>query len=140
MLLVYIYVALAAYNTGYLTLPMSSIETIIDEAANVATIDGKGSQGKSWTKPGAEGRPEHKTQGSGLDRKERKKAEKEKRREEKKRAREGVSRDWKAIWSTGTDACLDVPLGGVCEVLYGERRERGSDEEDFEMDGAFGCG
>jgi phosphatidylinositol glycan class P protein len=42
MLLVYIHVALASYNTGYLTLPLSSIETIIDDAANVAAIDGKG--------------------------------------------------------------------------------------------------
>ncbi|KAI1630877.1 PIG-P-domain-containing protein [Biscogniauxia mediterranea] len=42
MLLVYIYVALAAYNTEVLTLPMSSIETIVDEAAKIATIDSKG--------------------------------------------------------------------------------------------------
>ena len=42
MLLVYIHVALAKYNTGYLTLPLSSIETIIDDAAKMATIDGKG--------------------------------------------------------------------------------------------------
>jgi phosphatidylinositol glycan class P protein len=27
--------------------------------------------------------------------------------------------DWKGIWSTGTDAVLDVPIGGVCEILYG---------------------
>jgi phosphatidylinositol glycan class P protein len=27
--------------------------------------------------------------------------------------------DWKGRWSTGTDAVLDVPIGGVCEILYG---------------------
>lgn len=81
MLLVYIYVALASYNTGNLTLPLSSIETIIDDAANVATID------------------------RGKKRKER------------------TIQDWREIWDMGTDACLDVPLGGVCEILYGELRE-----------------
>ena len=95
MLLVYIYVALASYNTEYLTLPLSSIETIIDDAANVATIDSKGRM-----------RNNHK---------------------KKERASREV-KDWKDIWSHGTDAVMDVPLGGVCEVLYGEGRERKEDE------------
>lgn len=94
MLLVYIYVALASYNTGYLTLPMSSIETIIDESANVAVIDGKGKMRSSF-----------------------------------KKVREGVSGkvDFREVWSVGTDAVMDVPLGGVCEVLYGGL---GQDDED----------
>ena len=95
MLLVYIYVALASYNTGYLTLPLSSIETIIDDAANVATIDSKGRM-----------RSSHKKRERGT--------------------KEGV-RDWKKIWSHGTDAVMDVPLGGVCEVLY---RDDGDIEEE----------
>lgn len=33
------------------------------------------------------------------------------------RAEEEV--DWKTLWGTGTDAVLDVPIGGVCEILYG---------------------
>jgi phosphatidylinositol glycan class P protein len=90
MLLVYIYVALASYNTGYLTLSLSSIETIIDDAANIATIDSKGRMRSSY----------------------------------KKRERAGNKmRDWRTIWSQGTDAVMDVPLGGVCEVLYGDGRE-----------------
>ena len=93
MLLVYIYVALASYNTGYLTLPLSSIETIIDDAANVATIDGKGRM-----------RSGHK---------------------KRDRAASGGVKDWKGIWSHGTDAVMDVPLSGVCEVLYGQGREMG---------------
>ncbi|OAA55016.1 pig-p domain containing protein [Niveomyces insectorum RCEF 264] len=37
--LVYIYVALAGYNTEILTLPLDSIETIVDEVANMAAVD-----------------------------------------------------------------------------------------------------
>jgi len=37
-------------------------------------------------------------------------------------------KDWKKLWSQGTDAVMDVPLGGVCEVLYGELREDGEEE------------
>ena len=39
-------------------------------------------------------------------------------------AREGQRREkeinWREAWSVGTDAVLDVPIGGVCEVLYGD--------------------
>lgn len=101
MLLVYIYVALASYNTGYLTLPLGSIETIIDDAANVATIDSKGRMRSSHKK--------------------------------RERAASGVIKDWKGIWSHGTDAVMDVPLGGVCEVLYGERREMDDDENENDV-------
>lgn len=97
MFLVYIYVALASYNTGYLTLPLSSIETIIDEAANVATIDSKGRMRSSYKK-------------------------------KERAASVTVVKDWKDIWSHGTDAVMDVPLGGVCEVLYGEGRELENDD------------
>ena len=90
MLLVYIYVALASYNTGgYLTLPLSSIEIIIDNAdnaANVATVDSKGRMRNNHRKK------EHTS------------------REVK---------DWKDIWSHGTGAVMDIPLGGVCEVYPG---------------------
>ncbi|KAH7342334.1 PIG-P-domain-containing protein [Rhexocercosporidium sp. MPI-PUGE-AT-0058] len=108
MLLVYIYVALASYNTGYLTLPLSSIETIIDDAANVATIDGKGRQAASNVSK-----------------------EKERGRERRERSERGerTIKDWRTLWSQGTDAVMDVPLGGVCEVLYGEFREDTDDDE-----------
>lgn len=103
MSIIYIYIALASYNTGYLTLPLNSIENIVDEVANVAVIDGKGRRrpgGASRMKPGATsfqvmGPQNRKT-------------------------------NWKEIWSEGTDAVLDVPVGGVCEVLYGQERD---DEE-----------
>ncbi|CAG8951522.1 hypothetical protein HYFRA_00007438 [Hymenoscyphus fraxineus] len=98
MLLVYIYVALASYNTGYLTLPLSSIETIIDDAANIATLDGKGSKLP----------PSNKRRDRG----------------------DHSIKDWQALWSQGTDAVMDVPLGGVCEVLYGDLREEFDEDED----------
>ncbi|KAG7103773.1 Meiotically up-regulated gene 84 protein like [Verticillium longisporum] len=94
MLLVYIYVALAAYNTEVMTLPMASVETIVDDTAQVAVIDSKGR-----IRHGA------------------------KRRQKDKRDRRingGPGLDWKEIWNEGTDAVMDVPLAGVCEVLYGD--------------------
>lgn len=27
--------------------------------------------------------------------------------------------DWRALWNEGTDAVMDIPIGGVCEILYG---------------------
>ncbi|KAJ3949458.1 uncharacterized protein N0V96_000575 [Colletotrichum fioriniae] len=42
MLGVYIYIALAAYNTEILTLPLSSIETVVDDASKIGVIDSKG--------------------------------------------------------------------------------------------------
>lgn len=90
MSLVYIYVALAAYNTGHLTLKMTSIETIVDQAANVVRADGSGSMESSWDKKG------------------------------KRTRTRGPQKPDYQMYFEGTDAVMDVPLGGVCEVLYGE--------------------
>ncbi|OAL73492.1 hypothetical protein A7D00_1519 [Trichophyton violaceum] len=95
MTIIYIYVALAAYNTGYLTLPMNSIENLIDDAANIAVIDSKGRR-----RPGGSAKmnPDAATaqiMGS------------------QKRI------PWDQVWNEGTDAVMDIPIGGVCEVLYG---------------------
>ncbi|MCJ1455489.1 hypothetical protein MMC28_005844 [Mycoblastus sanguinarius] len=90
MTIVYIYVALASYNTGYLTLPMSSIENIVDEAAQVAILDNKGRIQRKGGHPGA---------ATGF--------------------RDAKDVDWKTLWNEGTDAVMDVPVGGVCEILYG---------------------
>ena len=90
MTLVYIYVALASYNTGYLTLPMSSIENIVDETAHVAVLD---SHGRIQRKAGQAGAA------IGID--------------------DAKEVDWGTLWNEGTDAVMDVPVGGVCEILYG---------------------
>jgi phosphatidylinositol glycan class P protein len=100
MLLIYIYVALASYNTGYLTLPMNSIENVVDEAANIAVIDSKGRMRKGGSEKMRPGAVTAQTVGSSHRRLE-----------------------WRNLWNEGTDAVMDVPVGGVCEVLYGENRD-----------------
>ncbi|KAE8146631.1 PIG-P [Aspergillus avenaceus] len=100
MCIVYIYVALASYNTGYMTLPMNSIENIVDEVANVAVIDGKGRRrpgGATKMRPGA---TSYQIMGP-----------------------QNKKVNWKEIWNEGTDAVLDIPIGGVCEILYGPERD-----------------
>ena len=95
IVLVYIYVGLACYNTEYLTLPMRSIENIVDEAANVAVLDSRGKikskhvRGKQMEEESAPGQ------------------------------HESYQHDWRSLWNEGTDAVMDVPIGGVCEILYG---------------------
>ncbi|KAJ5919530.1 hypothetical protein N7454_009365 [Penicillium verhagenii] len=105
MSIVYIYIALASYNTGYLTLPMNSIENIVDEVANVAVIDGKARRrpgGATKMKPGATSFQIMGPQNRKVN--------------------------WWEIWNEGTDAVMDIPVGGVCEVLYGHDR----DEDGFD--------
>lgn len=98
MLVLYIYVALAAYNIGYLTLPMESIENIVDDAANVAVIDSKGRRRAGGSAKLAPEAFTALTVGENVPRR---------------------NVDWRELWSEGTDAVMDVPVGGVCEVLYG---------------------
>ncbi|MCJ1384804.1 hypothetical protein MMC17_007922 [Xylographa soralifera] len=117
--IVYIYVALAGYNTGTLTLPMCSVENIVDEAADVAVLDERG-------------RIVRKGKGGGLQR----------------RVDSGWEGNWEgkwaARWSEGTDAVMDVPVGGVCEILYGDGRASACGSEAWvltvlqaEADGGF---
>jgi phosphatidylinositol glycan class P protein len=114
-LIVYIYVALASYNTGYLTLPLNSIENLVDECAQVAVVDRK--TGKILRDPVLVTDKLH---------------EKDKEKGTRAHAPRGRNNsfsayqfsisdrvDWKEFWSIGTDAVMDVPIGGVCEVLYG---------------------
>ena len=78
---------------------MNSIENIVDEAANIAILDGRiggmarKRAGKRWI-----GKEEA---SSGM------------------KHRPETAAQWAAVWSEGTDAVMDVPVGGVCEVLYG---------------------
>ncbi|KAK3899831.1 PIG-P-domain-containing protein [Staphylotrichum tortipilum] len=118
MLLVYIYVALALYNVEILTLPMGSVETVVDEAAMVAVVDGRGRIVRGEREQGRERR--------------RRKGERDRAGRERREggARRGV--EWREVWNEGTDAVMDVPLAGVCEVLYGEGREWDSEVEEGE--------
>lgn len=117
----WIYVALAGYNTGYLTKKLGAVEIVVDGAAKIAVVQGGsraglGVQVQVGAAAGA-------AAGAGAS-----------------RVRVGVSgpggaggagrRDWKRLWNKGTDGVIDIPIGGVCEVLYGEGREL----EDWEVD------
>lgn len=69
---------------------MSSIENIVDEAAHVAVLDSHGRIQRRTGQAGA---------AIGID--------------------DAKDVDWRTLWNEGTDAVMDVPVGGVCETLYG---------------------
>jgi phosphatidylinositol glycan class P protein len=117
VLVVYIYVALASYNTQYLTLPLSSCENLVDECAQIAVVNP--TTGRIVRDPVLVTDKLH---------------ERDKEKGTAAKASAPPSRknsfsayhfsassdvDWKSLWSTGTDAVMDVPIGGVCEILYG---------------------
>lgn len=123
MLVVYIYVALASYNTGYLTLSMDSVECLVDEAANVAVVDATGKlvaqDDPSWGGRGGAHAQYH----AGHGRKGGKGGHgRQSRHNSVSKAHvfsQDTDLDWRTLWNEGTDAVMDVPLGGVCEILYG---------------------
>ncbi|KAF1953195.1 PIG-P-domain-containing protein [Byssothecium circinans] len=106
ILVVYIYVALASYNTTVLTLPLSSCENIVDETGHVAVVDRR--SGKIAPKDAvAVARRRHEDTDSKTNPLSAFQFD----------SSEEV--DWNSFWSISTDAVLDVPIGGVCEILYG---------------------
>lgn len=191
--ILYIYVALATYNTEYLTKPLTAIENIVDEVAKMAIVEIDESkhrrvvravkvredmyddsglltparsrrtssaayEQKTWesiedvverhlvpdgnlTSPSTGGEnlsPIEKSASMARRKKKRKsksinggevKMPREDehefaiavQQEQSEYDEEGV--DWKDYWSVGTDAVMDVPIGGVCEILYGEGRD-----------------
>ena len=124
MLVAYGYIALASYNTGYLTLPMESVECIVDEAANVAVIDANGKlvapHRPSWIKKGAAGRS-HDKGGTVKQKSGRTQAGRPRQKSIGKSHvfSQDNDLDWQTLWNEGTDAVMDIPIGGVCEILYG---------------------
>ena len=132
MLVVYIYVALASYNTGYLTLSMDSVECLVDEAANVAVVDATGKlvahDDPSWG--GGKGTAEAKHASHHGKRGVKGKHGGRSRQNSAARAHvfgQDTDLDWRLMWNEGTDAVMDIPLGGVCEILYGSHAA-GSDD------------
>lgn len=115
MLVVYIYVALASFNVGYLTLPLQSVECLVDEAANVAVVDETGkiirADRASWRSPSPKNKVVHKKGKNGGHSRQSSLT----RVQTNTRERE----DWRSMWNEGTDAVMDIPIGGVCEILYG---------------------
>lgn len=111
-LVIYIFVALASYNTRYLTLPLSSCENLVDECAQIAVVDKtSGKIARDVVLVTDKLHDTDKEKGSSALN----------RRDSFSRYQFANSHnvDWKDFWSTGTDAVMDVPIGGVCEILYG---------------------
>jgi phosphatidylinositol glycan class P protein len=109
-----------------LTLALGNVETVVDEAAMVAVVDGRGRivrgdrerrrrEGARRARGGREG-PGSKGRST---------------RERDAGAGPRVL-NWREVWNEGTDAVMDVPLAGVCEVLYGEGRDWDSEVEEGE--------
>lgn len=129
--LLWVYVALGAYNTDTLTGKLGDIGWLVDEKGTVAVVGG--SWGRGRRKGGRRvvvGKKRERSRGKkGRGRKERKRKE-----------ADGVARlgsedlDWGEIWNEGTDAVLDIPIGGVCEILYGTGREREEEWDENEVD------
>ncbi|EJT78868.1 hypothetical protein GGTG_03962 [Gaeumannomyces tritici R3-111a-1] len=143
MSLVYVYVALASYNLEVLTLPLRSLETVVDSAGKVAVVDARGrikglnrdrvaaaaaaaagGGGVSGAGAGAAAT----TAAARSSRKQQDKADGAAtaaapgpgRRRKSTIGLPGPGElDWRNIWNIGTDAVMDVPLAGVCEILYG---------------------
>lgn len=123
VLLVYIYVALALYNTEYLTLPLQSLETIVDDAGKIAVVDGRGRIVVSEERR------------RNLERERERRGKSDGRHHQRKQSANGHGLfgrerevDWRECWNEGTDAVMDVPLAGVCEILYGSARVEDQDE------------
>ncbi|KIW18139.1 hypothetical protein PV08_02427 [Exophiala spinifera] len=187
MLLIFIYVALLSYNVEYLTLPLASLECMVDEAANVAILDENGRVRNGGSKRLVKEMEQRAAmeQASARGKKGRKFSKSKDKDKAKQRKRpslggangtarandvhglshggtemsNGTARassyhdqlayqntamfpylangsmhvengrhgqfgalgypNWKMTWNEGTDAVMDVPIGGVCEVLYG---------------------
>lgn len=111
MSLVYIYVALAAYNTEYLTPRLGSVMNVVDEAANVAAVRPRVVSRAPMRGSKSSKRARSTRRTSGIL------------HEGDNIGTFGMSRDfpaeWGKVWNESTDAVMDVPIGGVCEVLYG---------------------
>ncbi|KAK4984499.1 hypothetical protein LTR66_008483 [Elasticomyces elasticus] len=113
MAVLWIYIALASYNTGYLTLGMGDVGCLVDDAAQVAVVDSEGrivraekTSAVTGKWEGRSGKVGHSRQNSWT-----------------KGGQTHKELDWPSLWNEGTDAVMDVPIGGVCEILYGTSRE-----------------
>ena len=139
MLLIFIYVALLSYNVEYLTLPMDSAECMVDEAGSVAILEASGRIRKGGSKRFAQElkqkkrldeERQHSASWGKSSRRRKKERDREKEREKEEqyygflatdgRSLSDLNLSWKQIWNEATDAVMDVPIGGVCEVLYGD--------------------
>lgn len=125
MAVAFVYVALASYNVEVLTRPMGSVENLVDECGMIALPDWKE---RKLAKDAAGDPYLHRRRSS-------RKGRKSSTGEAKSGEPDILSplperKDWRKIWSEGTDAVMDIPLGGVCEILYGDNREMDDESGD----------
>lgn len=127
MLVVYIYAALAGYNTCYLTLPLGDVECLVDEAANVAVVGSDGviirDSRPSWRSASSEGRQQQRHGAQGKKGGKGKRGGHSRQSSLTKAHQLSEELDWRDLWNEGTDAVMDIPIGGVCEILYGGRQD-----------------
>jgi len=116
MLICYIYVALASYNTGTLTLGMTELECLVDETGDIAVVDAEGKIVKRERRTDITGKSPGK-KGGGASKGG--KGHSRNSTADKIGVSAGTELNWRSLWNEGTDAVMDVPIGGVCEVLYG---------------------
>jgi hypothetical protein len=140
----YIFAALAGYNTSVLTFRLEALETVVDVGGVIAAVEcsltaKKESETDGLISPisplgtggGFEGKG---CGGSRIKAPQEFENAKSEKWDDMLRCQQdggGGVVDWKSLWSRGTDAVMDVPIGGVCEVLYGEDRLREDWEEDL---------
>ena len=86
---------------------MDSIENLVDETANIAVIDSKGRRRPGGSQKRNPDAATAQTIGCGAPKR---------------------KLDWRNVWNEGTDAVMDIPVGGVCEVLYGYDDNNSRDE------------
>ncbi|GAB7362435.1 hypothetical protein MBLNU230_g2757t1 [Neophaeotheca triangularis] len=121
---VWIYVALGSYNSGLLTLGLGEVGVLVDEAGVVGVVDGRG--GLVRRRDGGKGRGSGRGKNGGVGRRSRRASLDERAVESGPVA--GV--DWRELWNEGTDAVMDIPVGGVCEILYGTYDDDDEDDDD----------
>lgn len=149
--LLWTFVALASYNTGVLTPRVGALACVVDESGAVAVVDEHGHIVRAARRlrgPGKDARPAHLSRGSSgghgngwpstgfssdSGRARRKERASQHRRVESAAGRAEL--EWRTLWNEGTDAVLDVPIGGVCEVLYGESADGVDIDGDHDDDG-----
>lgn len=140
MFVVYIYVALAAYNLGYLTLPLTSVDCLVDEAAQIAVVDEHGQIIRNERPSWRSGSPERNQASTARNASANRRPGLSGKGINGGHSRQGsMTRiptlrsdlDWRTLWMEGTDAVMDIPVGGVCEILYGEHDDDSDDDTPY---------
>lgn len=139
MLVVWIFVALASVNTGRLTLPMKEVGCLIDDAACIAVVDAEGKivrGDRSWVSAESANKRDQSTNRQSTHSTNRQNRAEKRTASNKymERAAEVKQLDWRTLWNEYTDAVLDVPIGGVCEVLYSRHGDEGDVSDDEHAD------